>query len=135
MSYNSKRISEQLRVLRPAIDDFIVRYNAWNGPAGGGPRQTVFLFPGGMASRLVRATRSYPPATDDDVLDYEDVWLTPLTFFGGARDLRMKKAGPATGCMIAHSARCISKVSGKPCRHSETEIGAETETKRREQHH
>ena len=37
MSYDSTRISEQLRVLEPEIDNFIVRYNASNGPAGGGP--------------------------------------------------------------------------------------------------
>ena len=93
MSYDSNRISEQLRVLRPEISNFIVRYNASAGPAGGGPRQTVFLFPGGMASRLVRAKKPYQPGPDQ-VFDYDDVWLTPTTFLGGARDLKMRRVAP-----------------------------------------
>jgi hypothetical protein len=93
MSYNSKRISEQLRVLQPEINDFIVRYNASNGPVGLGQRQTVFLFPGGTGSRLVRAKSPYQPGGDAEIFDYEEVWLNALTFLGGARDLRLTKFG------------------------------------------
>ena len=92
MSYNDIRISEQLRVLEPAINDFIVRYNASDGPAGGGDRQTVFLFPGGMASRLVRAkTACDPDGPPNQVFAYDEVWVNVLTFLGGARDLKMTK--------------------------------------------
>jgi hypothetical protein len=94
MSYDSTRTSEQLRVLEPEILNFIGRYNASSGPAGGGPRQTVFLFPGGMASRLVRAKRAFQPAQPNQVFAYEDVWLNPVTFLGGARDLKMTRVAP-----------------------------------------
>jgi hypothetical protein len=86
MSYEGNRVKEQLRVLRPEIQNFIVRYNA-NPPVG---RQTVFLFPGGMASRLVRAKKVYQPGPDQ-VFDYVDIWLTPESFLGRAADLKMKR--------------------------------------------
>ena len=97
MSYDSNRIREQLRVLEPEINNFIVRYNASAGPLGGLlPRQTVFFFPGGMASRLVRARtkfNSFLPS--NQVFAYDELWLTPLTFLGGkARDLKMKRVAP-----------------------------------------
>src|SRR5688572_29792811 len=84
MSYDSTRISEQLRVLEPEIYNFIVRYNASNGPPGF-PRQTVFIFPGGMASRLRRAKTAFQPAgPPNQVFAYDEVWLNPATFLGGA---------------------------------------------------
>jgi hypothetical protein len=95
MSYDSNRISEQLRVLDPEIDNFIDRYNASNGAAGGGLRQTVFLFPGGMASRLVRATMAYDPAgPPNQVFAYEEIWVNWLTFLGLAGELRMTRVAP-----------------------------------------
>src|SRR5690349_1981079 len=95
MSYDSTRIREQLRVLEPEINNFIVRYNASNGPAGGGPRQTVFFFPGGMGSRLVRATKAFDPAgPSNQVFAYNEIWVNALTFLGGAGKLRMTKIGP-----------------------------------------
>lgn len=95
MSYDSTRISEQLRVLEPEIVNFIVRYNTSNGPAGGGPRQTLFIFPGGMASRLVRARTAFQPVgPPNQVFAYDEVWLNPITFLGGARDLKMTRVGP-----------------------------------------
>jgi hypothetical protein len=95
MSYDAIRISEQLRVLEPEINKFIVRYNASNGPAGGGPRQTVFLFPGGMATRLVRATTPCDPTgSSNQVFAYDEIWLNAMTFLGLARDLKMTKVAP-----------------------------------------
>jgi hypothetical protein len=93
MSYDSTRISEQLRVLEPEIFNFIVRYNfnTWSGPAGGGPRQTMFIFPGGMASRLMRAKTPYLPGVADQVFDYDEAWVNPYTFLGDARHLKMTK--------------------------------------------
>jgi hypothetical protein len=96
MSYDNNRISEQLRVLEPEINNFILRYNASNGPAGGGGRQTVFFFPGGMASRLVRAKSPYDPAgPPNQMFAYEEIWINVLTFLGRARYLKMTTvAGP-----------------------------------------
>jgi hypothetical protein len=96
MSYDSTRISEQLRVLEPDINKFIVRYNASTGPVAGIPRQTVFILPGGMASRLVRAKAAFDFATPaKQVFAYDELWLNVLTFLQGrARDLRMTRVAP-----------------------------------------
>ena len=95
MSYDSTRISEQLRVLEPEIFNFIIRYNynTWSGPAGGGPRQTVFIFPGGMASRLMRAKTPYLPGVANQVFDYDEAWVNAFTLLGDARHLKMTRVG------------------------------------------
>lgn len=92
MSYDTTRDSEQLRILLDggSIKDFIKRYNKSKVPAS--ERQTIFLFPGGMASTLRRAKKPY----DDDgplkqTFDYREKWLTFGSFLGGARDLKLKK--------------------------------------------
>lgn len=91
MSYETTRDAEQLRVIEHSIDDFIDRYNNSSGPAKG-PRQTIFLFPGGTGSRLKRATAPYVDgATGVQMFTYDDVWVTPTTVLGGARDLKMTK--------------------------------------------
>jgi hypothetical protein len=91
MSYDSTRDAEQLRVIDPSIDDFINRYNNSNGPVTG-PRQTIFLFPGGMASKLRRARQPYldsgPPG---QMFAYDTVWLTFEDFLGGVLDLGIHK--------------------------------------------
>jgi hypothetical protein len=95
VSYESNRISEQIRVLEPEINNFIVRFNASDGPADGSPRQTVFLFPGGMASRLVRAKKKWnPQGPAHQIFAYDEIWLNALTFLGRARDLKMKRVRP-----------------------------------------
>jgi hypothetical protein len=96
MSYDSTRQNEQLRILDHTIDDFVDRYNASQGIDGGGPRQTVFLFPGGMASKLKRARTAWQAGvTGPQVFDYDTTWITPETFLGGARDLKLTRV--ATG--------------------------------------
>jgi hypothetical protein len=93
MSYDTTRDSEQLRVIDHAIDDFIDRYNNSSGPANG-PRQTIFLFPGGMACTLKRATKPYKGSiSGPQTFAYDTVWLTVDTFLGGALDLKIKKVG------------------------------------------
>ena len=66
MSYDSVRMDEQLRMLDHSIDDFISRYNSittLSALQGVNPaRQTLFLFPGGMASTLKRATKAWNAA-------------------------------------------------------------------------
>jgi len=79
MSYDSTRDAEQLNQIEHAIDDFIVRYNNSSAPASS--RQTVFLFPGGMASRLKRAKKAYKDGVSGvQTFTYDDVWLTQWTF-------------------------------------------------------
>ena len=79
MSYDTTRDAEQLNQIEHAIDDFIVRYNNSNAPASA--RQTVFLLPGGMASRLKRAKKAYKDSVSGvQTFTYDDVWLTPWTF-------------------------------------------------------
>ncbi len=95
MSYDTTRDTEQLNQIEYAIDDFIVRYN--NSTAAASARQTVFLFPGGMGSRLKRARDPYNDGVSGvQTFSYDDVWLTPLTFAfpDDVRNLRMKRVAP-----------------------------------------
>src|SRR6267378_2026869 len=92
MSYDTTRDLEQLRMVDPSIDDFIDRYNNSSGPANG-QRQTVILFPGGLASTLKRAKRPYIDSIPGaQMFAYDTVWLTWEDFLGGALDLKIKKA-------------------------------------------
>ena len=91
MSYSSTRDNEQLRIYDHAIEQFCVRYNLSGGPSNG-PRRTVFLFPGGMASRLKRAETPYVdgmPTTQ--AFHYETIWLNASTFLGEVLNLQMHK--------------------------------------------
>jgi len=97
MSYDSVRLDEQMRVLDYSIDWFVLRYNAITqlppflrvNPA----RQTLFLFPGGTASTLKRATKAWDPAGPaSQVFNYRVVFGNVPALLGGkARDLRMRR--------------------------------------------
>jgi hypothetical protein len=105
-TYDQARDSEQLRLLIPAVDDFINRYK--NPPASSSPcqRQTVFFFPGGMASRLVRARQPYQEGVGVPAnLGYDDVWIAWDTLLGGWRKLKMHRDG--TGCFRDDADRII----------------------------
>jgi hypothetical protein len=97
MSYDSVRMDEQLRILDHSIDEFIDRYNfitMLSAILGLNPaRHTLFLFPGGMASRLTRATSAWDAAGPAvQIFEYEELWVNPITLLGGeARNLRMHK--------------------------------------------
>lgn len=93
MSYDSVRMDEQIRVLEPSIQAFITRYNVVSASSPPSPRQTLFLFPGGMASKLKRATQAWNPSgPNSQVFNYEELWGEILGLLGGAaRDLRMEK--------------------------------------------
>lgn len=75
MNYRDAREEEQLRVLldKKSIDTFI--------KAATENRQTIIFFPGGMASKLLRATTSFD-ANSSEPLDFKDqeVWLSLWTF-------------------------------------------------------
>lgn len=95
MSYDSVRMDEQLRVLHGSISQFIDRYKFISAlaaiPGVNPARQTLFLFPGGMASRLSRATQRWDPAGPaSQVFDYEELWVNLDTIiWGEARKLKM----------------------------------------------
>ena len=96
MSYDSVRMNEQIRILDHSIDHFIDRYNFITMKAdmlGEHPaRQTLFLFPGGIASKLKRATRAWRAAgPTSQIFNYERAWGTEDELLGGvARDLKMR---------------------------------------------
>jgi hypothetical protein len=94
-------MGEQMRILDSSIDAFIYRYNLISLvseiqgviPA----RQTLILFPGGMASKLRRAKKAWDPAGPaSQIFKYDTVFGDIPSLLGGAaRDLRMHKT--ATG--------------------------------------
>jgi hypothetical protein len=95
MSYDSVRMDEQLRILDHSIDHFIGRYNfitASSALLGLNPaRQTLLLFPGGMASKLKRATKAWDAAGPaSQVFKYKVSWGDLIALLGGeARNLKM----------------------------------------------
>jgi hypothetical protein len=96
-SYEETRDNEQLRLLRPAIDDFINRSQNLPTAASTCPRQTLFFFPGGMASQLMRATKKFVAgAAAPPQFHYEPIWVNVLTPVGGARDLAMHRDSAGT---------------------------------------
>ena len=87
MTYSATRDSEQLRYLEVDIASFINRYQS---RPGGVRRRTLFLFPGGMGSQLLRARTAYQAGgPQNQTFQYDTVWLTPLTFLGDALNLKM----------------------------------------------
>jgi hypothetical protein len=84
MTYDQTRDSEQLSYLDDAIAEFISRYN-FNVQSTG--RRTIIFFPGGMGSRLLRATT---PEPDGPPFFYGTVWLDGSIAFGAASHLRMQ---------------------------------------------
>jgi len=92
-SYADTRDGEHLRLLTPAIDAFIARLKTPPSKTSTCPRQTVFFFPGGMASQLLRATQGFQEGLSvPQTFSYEVVWLTLDTLtWGAARDLRMHR--------------------------------------------
>ncbi len=93
MSYDTLRDLEQLRMMDHSIDDFIDRYNNSTGPIVG-PRRTIFLFPGGLGSRLKQATAPYVDGMPDtQAFAYETVWLDIFTLLGNVLELRQTNVG------------------------------------------
>ena len=93
LTYAETRDEETLRLLDRLIDDFIEQCQQPGSAASACPRQTLFFFPGGMASRLTRATRKFVDgaAGPPPPFQYDPVWVVPQTLLGGARDLAMHR--------------------------------------------
>jgi hypothetical protein len=75
MNYQEARDNEQLRFLDKSIAEFIKEFRA--------SRQTVIFFPGGLASRLLRAKTPFnADISTPQTFDFEDqeVWLSAWTF-------------------------------------------------------
>jgi hypothetical protein len=89
-TYNDTRESEQLRYLKVDIASFIQRYESKPLTP---ERRTLFLFPGGMGSQLLRATTPYQDNGSRQTFQYDNYWLSPLTLLGGALFLGMHKHG------------------------------------------
>jgi hypothetical protein len=95
-SYAETRDSEQLRLLRPMITDYIAHAQGPPDPTSPSPRQTLFFFPGGLASQLLRATQAFHEGgTAPRTFDYKVVWFTldavdPMAG-GTVRDLAMHR--------------------------------------------
>jgi hypothetical protein len=91
MNYDQVRDAEQLSMLDASIDDFIARFKASPG-IGNGKRHTLFLFPGGLASKLKRATTPFVDGVSaPGDFQYKTFWLTLDSFVGGAVDLALTK--------------------------------------------
>jgi hypothetical protein len=84
MTYGQTRDSEQLSKLDDAIGSFIARYNS---NLSSTERKTIFLFPGGMGSQLLRATT---PEPDGPPYFYNMVWLDCSIAFGAGEHLQMQ---------------------------------------------
>lgn len=80
MTYDENRDHEQLRENRGQIGLFIDRFQENPRPAA--QRQTVFLFPGAMASRLRRANAPYVDGVQEpQEFEYKTIWITWSTIF------------------------------------------------------
>ena len=105
-TYAEARDAEQLRILTPRIDQFIANYKDPAATVSTCRGQTVFFFPGGMASRLVRARQPYqegvgvPPG-----MAYDALWPDWDLVVGGWRKLKLTK--DAAGCFRDHHDRII----------------------------
>jgi pimeloyl-ACP methyl ester carboxylesterase len=87
VTYSATRDSEQLRYLQADIANFVLRYQS--RPPGPN-RRTIFLFPGGMGSQLLRARTPYQSGgPQNQTFLYDKVWLTAQTFLGDALTLKM----------------------------------------------
>lgn len=107
VTYTQARDAAQLDRLRPQVAQFFDRY-VDPGPGAGLCRgQTVFFFPGGMGSRLVRASQKYQEGVGVPAsASYPAIWPSwDAFFFGGWRKLKMHK--DLTGCFRDHSDRPI----------------------------
>ena len=81
--YSQDVESQYLDRLQARIADFVHRYDA--NPSA--QHTTIFLFPGGFASQLVRANK---PADAGPPFAYEPLWLTCGFLLGGAKALTIE---------------------------------------------
>jgi pimeloyl-ACP methyl ester carboxylesterase len=88
ITYSSTRDSEQLRYLKVDIASFIQRYESRPLTSS---RRTLFLFPGGMGTQLLRAQTPYQDNGTPQTFKYDNFWLSPFTFLGGALFLGMRR--------------------------------------------
>lgn len=71
MEYEDRLTQEQLRVMDPAIESFLIRFAAHQHDA---QQRTVIFLPGGLGSELVRANRSFT-GLPGGVFQYETIWV------------------------------------------------------------
>ncbi len=93
MDYVALRTAEQMRLLEPALNQFVQQFDS--------AAPTIFFLPGGMASALVQATQSVDQATPP--YSYETLWIAPALFCGGVDGMRMNGAEDANRRMTLPS--------------------------------
>ena len=76
------------RLLDGPTDDFIARYK--DNHKKKKKHKTIFLFPGGMASQMIRAQEKYP---QNPPLSYDTIWLNCSVLDGGVINLQMQNHG------------------------------------------
>jgi hypothetical protein len=84
MTYDQTRDNEQLSYLDDAISKFLSRHNS---NFQGTNRRTIIFFPGGIGSRLLRAST---PEPDGPPFSYNTVWLDGSIAINAAYDLQMQ---------------------------------------------
>jgi len=76
------------RLLDGPTKDFIDRYN--DNHKKKKKHKTIFLFPGGMASQMIRAQEKYP---QNPPLSYDTIWLNCSVLHGVVMNLQMQNHG------------------------------------------
>ena len=90
IGYHKRRDQDQFEVYRRDIDNFI---RAYNNALPSPNRQTLFFFPGGMASQLWRSTKRFKDGVPNPPFRYEKMWLNLSSLLWRARKLGMEKDG------------------------------------------
>ena len=90
IGYHERRDQDQLEVYRRDIDDFI---RAYQNALPSRDRQTLFFFPGGMASQLWRSTKPFREGVPNPPFRYDKMWLNLSSLLWRARKLGMEKDG------------------------------------------
>ena len=88
--YATRRDAAYVARLQPALEEFASQFGI-NAKSGQKDRRTVFLFPGGVGSQLMRSYQHYP----DPPQSYEKVWF----------DLDYLLDGPRFELLVLHELR------------------------------
>jgi len=106
ITYAQARDDEQIRILTPAVNAFINNYKDPATVASTCRGQTVFFFPGGMGSKLIRARQPYQEGVGVPAgMAYDPLWVDWDIFLGGWRKLKLQR--DAMGCFRDHHDRII----------------------------
>jgi len=102
MTYATSRDDAFSKKIEAAIEDFASQYqlNAYSSV----PRRTIFLFPGGLGSELMRSYQAYPGAAQS----FEKVWLDAGIWTGDIPHLTMQPGGVDTDQKYIVPSGCVN---------------------------